>query len=133
MLIQAEYILYEAAGWGGSCRFSPEVILELQRLAVNQIYRCAGHFRNGLVFIEGGTHQPPGHSEVVSNVEAMCAYVNRNWQMGKVLDSQRSQVFAGTVDRPGLVINGKQWTNDRKRAVYQTQQTFVIEGETYTY
>jgi Fic family protein len=80
VLIQTEYILHEAAGWGGSCRFSPEVILELQRLAVNQIYRCAGRFGDGPVFLEGRTHQPPDHAEVVSNVEAMCDYVNRNWQ-----------------------------------------------------
>jgi hypothetical protein len=58
---------------------------------------------------------------------------NRNWQLGKVLDSERSQQFAGAVDRPGIVINGKRWTNDSKRAVYQTQQTFVIESETHTY
>jgi Fic family protein len=80
VVIQAEYILHEASGWGGSCRFSPEVILELQRLAVNQIYRCAGHFRDGPVFIEGGTHKPPDHTEVGASVEAMCDYVNRNWE-----------------------------------------------------
>jgi Fic family protein len=80
VLIQAEYILHEASTWGGSCRFSPEIILELQRLAVNQIYRCAGHFRDGPVFIGGGTHQPPGHSEVPGHVQAMCDYVKRHWQ-----------------------------------------------------
>ncbi len=79
-IIQAEYILHEASSWAGSCRFSPECILELQRLAVNQIYRCAGHFRDGPVFIGGGTHKPPDHSEVAANVEAMCDYVNRNWE-----------------------------------------------------
>jgi Fic family protein len=79
-IIQAEYILHEASIWVGSCRFSPEVILELQRLAVNQIYRCAGHFRDGPVVIGGGTHRPPDHSEVVTNVQAMCDYVNRHWQ-----------------------------------------------------
>jgi hypothetical protein len=59
--------------------------------------------------------------------------LNRNWQTGKVLDSQRSQEFAGTVDHPGLVINGKRWTNDSKRAAYQTRQALVIESETHTY
>jgi hypothetical protein len=59
---------------------------------------------------------------------------NRNWQSGKVLDSQRSQEFAGTVDRPGLVLtNGIRITNDSKRALYHIQQTIVIESETYTY
>ncbi len=61
------------------------------------------------------------------------ASANRNWQLGTVLDSERSQQFAGAIDRPGIVINGKRWTNDSKRAVYQTQQTFVIESETHTY
>jgi hypothetical protein len=58
---------------------------------------------------------------------------DRIWQMGKVLDSQRSQEFAGTVDRPGAVINGRRITNDARAAVYATQQILVIESDTYTY
>ncbi len=58
---------------------------------------------------------------------------DRIWQMGKVLDSQRSQEFAGTVDQPGAVINGRRITNDAKAVVYQTQQILVIESDTYTY
>jgi hypothetical protein len=51
-----------------------------------------------------------------------------------VLDSQRSQDFAGTVNRPGVVLsNGRRLTNDSTRAVYRTQQTIVIESEAYTY
>src|ERR1035437_6779673 len=59
---------------------------------------------------------------------------NRQWETGKVLDSQRSQEFAGTVDRPGVVLtNGTRITNDSTRAVYRTQHTTVVEGETHTY
>jgi hypothetical protein len=52
--------------------------------------------------------------------------------MGKVVDSQRSQEFAGTVDQPGAVINGRRITNDGHPAVYATQQILVIEGESRT-
>ncbi|MGD0499484.1 MAG: hypothetical protein ABSC23_13725 [Bryobacteraceae bacterium] len=57
----------------------------------------------------------------------------RNWQTGKLLDAKRSQVFVGTVNRPGAVINGQRITNDSKQAVYAIQDTFVIEAETLTY
>lgn len=57
--------------------------------------------------------------------------VNRNWQTGKVLDSQRSQELAGTVDDKPIIF--KRWRNASQKAVYQTRQTFVIEGETLTY
>ena len=58
----------------------------------------------------------------------------RNWQTGKLLDLQRSQTLVGSVDRPGVVLNnGRRISNDSKQAVYATQDTFVIEGETLTY
>jgi hypothetical protein len=58
----------------------------------------------------------------------------RNWQTGKLVDSQSSQSLVGTVDRPGVVLtNGRRITNDSKQAVYATQEIFVLEGETLTY
>jgi hypothetical protein len=54
--------------------------------------------------------------------------------MGKVVDSQRSQEFADTLDYPGRVLpNGARISNDSKWAVYRTQQTFVIQTDTHEY
>lgn len=54
----------------------PDLLRELQRLAVNQIYTCAGNFRDGPVRIQGVRHEPPPHDQVPGLVEEMCAYVN---------------------------------------------------------
>ena len=58
----------------------------------------------------------------------------RNWQNGKILDSNRASEFAGTVDQPGVVLtNGIRLTNDSKRAVYRREQILVIESDAFTY
>ena len=67
--IQTQYIFDLAANWDADSRLTPEVIRETQRLAVNQIYRCAGHFRDQPVEIQGVVHQPPDHMDVADLVE----------------------------------------------------------------
>jgi Fic family protein len=78
-VIQAEFVLYTASNWRPGDRLTPELLRELQRLAVTQIYRCAGHFRDGPVSLQGARHAPPDHTEVPMLVDEMCAYVNTNW------------------------------------------------------
>lgn len=78
-VIQAEFILYTAQHWATGKLVDPSLLLELQELAVNQIFRCAGHFRDGPVSIQGAEHAPPDHTEVVGLVEEMCGYLNSNW------------------------------------------------------
>ncbi|HKW97343.1 MAG TPA: Fic family protein [Bryobacteraceae bacterium] len=78
-VIQAEAVLFEAANWTPATRLTPELIRKLQELAVNQIYRCAGYFRDGDVRIEGVRHQPPTANEVPALVESMCGYINDHW------------------------------------------------------
>jgi len=51
----------------------------------------------------------------------------RNWQMGKVVDIQRSRDFAGLA--PPVV----QFPGASTDAVYRVYETFSIEGQTYTY
>ena len=63
----------------GVSRVTPSLVKELQRLAINQIYTCAGTFRDGPVQIAGVKHQPPPHTEVNIFVDEMCRYVNENW------------------------------------------------------
>jgi Fic family protein len=78
--IQAAFLLEKANNWQQGSSITPELLLELQRLAVNQIYRCAGHFRDDKVIIQGVVHIPPLHSEVKDQVSQMCDYVNSHWE-----------------------------------------------------
>ena len=78
-VIQAEFMFATAANWDPGKRISPELLLELQRLAVNQIYRCAGHFRDDSVTLPGVKHKPPLHFQVEGLVDEMCAYINDHW------------------------------------------------------
>ncbi len=77
-IIQFEFVIYTAENWGKR-KFSADLLLETQRLAVNQIYRCAGHFRDGTVTLDGATHVPPPQDEVPGLVDEMCQYVNEKW------------------------------------------------------
>lgn len=66
----------------------------------------------------------------------------RDWQMGKVLDSQRNRYFAGTVgsaNTTGTAQTSGDYgtyqgnTSSSQMAVYRVYQTFLIEGETHAY
>lgn len=78
-VIQAEFIFYTAANWPPGQMVAADLLLKLQQLAVNQIYRCAGYFRDDTVYLEGAEHEPPNHLEVESLVHEMCAYINGYW------------------------------------------------------
>jgi len=60
-------------------KLRPSTLQRLQRLAIQDIYTCAGNYRTGPVYIEGTNHQPPAASEIAEHVEEMCDYVNTNW------------------------------------------------------
>ena len=78
--IQFLAVLHCIEEWrAGESSISPALLLELQRLAINQIYTCAGHLRNGPVRIDGSKHQPPEHPLVPGFVDEMCTYVNSSW------------------------------------------------------
>jgi hypothetical protein len=73
---------------------------------------------------------------------ATCAEKIRAWQTGKILDSQRSRYFAGTVGSANTngtaQANGNYGTyqgntNSSERAVYRVFETFLIEGDTHAY
>jgi len=66
----------------------------------------------------------------------------RDWQTGKVLDSQRSRYFAGTVGNASTTgaaqVNGNTGTyqgntSTSQTAVYRVYETFLIEGPTLAY
>ena len=73
---------------------------------------------------------------------ALAAEKQRDWQTGKVLDSQRSRYFAGTVGNANTTgtaqANGNYGTyqgntNSSQTAVYRVFETFLIEGDTHAY
>ena len=66
----------------------------------------------------------------------------RDWQTGKVLDSERSRYFAGTVGDANTTghaqANGNYGsyhghTNTSETAIYRVYESFMIEGETHAY
>jgi hypothetical protein len=66
----------------------------------------------------------------------------RNWQMGKVLDTERSRYFFGTVGTANTtgsiqVYDGSGTyqgnTNTSQRALYKVYETFLIESDTHAY
>jgi Fic family protein len=79
-VIQANFLLHKASEWSDAERVTPELILKFQELAITQIYRCAGFFRDGPVRIGDGTgHQPPDYTEVPGLVSSLCGYLDANW------------------------------------------------------
>src|SRR5260370_32508873 len=73
---------------------------------------------------------------------AVGAEKQRDWQTGKVLDSQRSRYFAGTIGNARTTgtaqANGNTGTyqgntSTSQTAVYRVYETFLIEGPTHAY
>lgn len=64
----------------------------------------------------------------------------RDWQTGKVLDTNRQRYFAGTVGSSNTngTVDGDAgayhgYTSGSSTAVYRVFETFVIEGDQYVY
>jgi fido (protein-threonine AMPylation protein) len=77
--IQFLAVLHLISEWKPESKLTPAIVLELQRLAINQIYSCAGFLRNTAVRIAGVSHVPPCHGDVERLVGEMCDYVNNHW------------------------------------------------------
>jgi Fic family protein len=60
-------------------RLRPSHLLRLNYEALAGIDRQAGVFRNAPVRISKSKHTPPNHVAVPGEVEALCDYVNDNW------------------------------------------------------
>ena len=81
-VIQARFVFHTVTEWSEGTDVTPELLLEFQRIAVNKIYRCAGHFRDGEVTIRNSAgdvlHRPPDQQRVPFLVQELCDYVNHN-------------------------------------------------------
>lgn len=78
-LLQFDEVLRLIRESGHSFKLRPSTIQRLQRLAIQDVYTCAGNFRTTPVIIKGTTHQPPDASEVSEHVDELCEYVQSNW------------------------------------------------------
>ncbi|MGA3027470.1 MAG: Fic family protein [Bryobacteraceae bacterium] len=77
-LLQFDEVLRLVDQSASGLRLRPSIVQRLQRLAIRDIYTCAGNYRTGPVNIQGTTHEPPPASEVAEHVEEMCEYINVN-------------------------------------------------------
>jgi prophage maintenance system killer protein len=59
-------------------------ILQLHQVALDGLHRLAGTFRNTPAKIHGSLHQPPEPAFVADEVQALCAYINENWNKSAV-------------------------------------------------
>jgi Fic family protein len=59
-------------------------ILQLHQVALDGLHRLAGTFRNTPVKIGGSIHQPPEAVFVADEVQALCEYVNENWNKSAI-------------------------------------------------
>lgn len=64
---------------GAAFKLRPSMVQDLQRIAIHDIYVCAGTYRTKPVLIQGTDHSPPAAAEVPRLVEEMCDYVNDSW------------------------------------------------------
>jgi Fic family protein len=58
--------------------------LQLHQAALDGLHRLAGTFRNTSVKIGGSIHQPPEVTFVADEVQALCEYVNENWDKSAI-------------------------------------------------
>lgn len=78
-LLQFDHVISLIETASSGFKLKPSALQRLQRLAIQDIYTCAGNFRTHPVFIQGTSHQPPPASEVAEHVEELCDYVNEHW------------------------------------------------------
>jgi Fic family protein len=76
LYLQSNRIAEIVLALGRSLRMTPDLIRELHRLALHDIYSCAGRLRSGAVRIIGSDHVPPAGSFVGGLVDDLCVRVN---------------------------------------------------------
>src|SRR5438552_373632 len=60
----------------GVLNITPDLLKNLQRAAIQNLYVCAGEFRTWDVYISNAPHQPPPWSQVPQLVDELCDYTN---------------------------------------------------------
>ena len=77
-LLQFDEVLrcIDEASASGTFSLRPSTIQCFQRIAIQDIYTCAGNYRIKPVSIGNTTHEPPPPSDVSQLVEELCDYIN---------------------------------------------------------
>lgn len=87
VLLQFQEVLHlidEATRRPSTFKLRPSLIQNLQRIAIQDIYNCAGNYRTVEMRIEESSHEPPPFTEVPQLVEDLCEYVNQNWNKSAI-------------------------------------------------
>ena len=74
-------LIGRAALPGVEFSLEPEILQDLNRIALDGIESDGGRFRPGRVIITNSEHRPPAARDIESLVEEMCLYVNRSWSL----------------------------------------------------
>ena len=64
---------------GNNFKLSPSTIRLFHKIAIKDIYSCAGNYRTTQVLINGTDHQPPLCDDVPTYIKEMCDLVNNMW------------------------------------------------------
>lgn len=73
--------LIEHAVTEDAFRLTPDVVRELQRIAVEGLEETAGQLRQEQISIVGSAHVPPIWQDVDRYLRWMCDYVNDRWEV----------------------------------------------------
>lgn len=73
-IVLAQYTTELAYEWQGVYRFTPEIVRRCNRIAMSEIYACAGEYRTRCV--TAGDFVGANHRDVPRLVEEMCDHVN---------------------------------------------------------
>lgn len=76
VLLQYDEVIRLIDAANGTLVLTPEIIKRLHRLAIRDLYVCAGEYRDWPVKIKDSLHKPPAPRYVPGLVEAMCELVN---------------------------------------------------------
>ncbi len=78
LFLQYQEVVRLAGEWKDTLRLTPQTIRDMHRLAMQDIYSCAGEFRRHSVKILGSHHTPPRWNLVDGLVQGMCEIANES-------------------------------------------------------
>jgi len=78
-------LIRENIGQKAAFRLGPQVLVELNALAVDGLEPTPGAFRTIPITIQGSRHVPPDWRDIPALLDEMCGYVNSHWESATAL------------------------------------------------